>query len=87
MQTICVGAGVFVMFCCVTEIKLKSASFCEPFNYPFLNKIEMLLYIFPEVQLTYNTVVVSGVQHSDSVFCRYSIKDYYEIMGTILCDM
>lgn len=49
MQTICVGAEVFVMLCCVTEIKLKSASFCEPFNYPFLNKTELLLYVFTEV--------------------------------------
>lgn len=33
----------------LTEIKLKSASFCELFNYPFLNKIELLRYIFTEV--------------------------------------
>lgn len=66
MQTICVGAEVFVMFAMQTEIKLKSASFCECFNYPFLNKTELFLSVFTEVQLTYN--MMFGVQHSDSIF-------------------
>ena len=39
-----------------------------------------------EVWLIYNIMLVSGIQHSGSDFCRlHSILGYYKILGIILC--
>ena len=42
---------------------------------------------FLEVELSYNVVLVSGIQQSDSVifFISYSIIGYYKILNIIPC--
>ena len=41
-----------------TEITKKEDSFCD------------FYYFFIEVELIYNSVLVSGIQHSDSIFLK-----------------
>ena len=50
------------------------------------------VFVLIEVQLTYNVVLVSGIQQSDSVlyiyilfFRFFSITDYYKILNIVLC--
>ena len=50
----------------------------------------IFLKIFIEVQLIYNVVLVSGVQHSDSVvyiffFIFFFIMAYYRILNIVPC--
>ena len=56
----------------------------EPYMVLKFLKLAFYYLLFIEVLLIYNIVLVSGVQSSDSVFCRlYSIIGYYKIMCII----
>ena len=65
---------------CSITTKSSIKAFCLQL---YALKINKQYILFIEVQLTNNIILVSGVQHTDSVLLQ--IKSYYKIMVIIPC--
>ena len=51
-----------------------------------IKQIFKILFIFIEVQLTYDVVLVSGIQNIYKLFFRFfSIRGYYKILHIVPC--